>query len=111
MEPEPKRTKLENCSPVANVKDKRFVDLTGSPELASCLKGYVPPNTQANTQWSVKTFNSWMDWRIKAKLEARLRFGSASCSLFSRTRVHHQCRINQERQQPTLETCRQLCAD
>ena len=28
MEPEPKRTKLENCSPVANVKDKRFVDLS-----------------------------------------------------------------------------------
>ena len=43
------------------------MDLTGSPELASCLKGYVPPNTQTNTQWSVKTFNSWMDWRIKAK--------------------------------------------
>ena len=49
------------------MKDKRFVDLTGSPELASCSKGYVPPNTQANTQWSVRTFNSWMDWRIKAK--------------------------------------------
>ena len=64
---EPERTKLENCSPVANVKDKRFVDLTGSPELASWSKGYIPPNTQANTQWSVKTFNSWMDWRIKAK--------------------------------------------
>ena len=67
MELEPKRTKLENCSPVADVKDKRFVDLTGSPDLASCSRGYVPPNTQANTQWSVKTFNSWMDWRIKAK--------------------------------------------
>ena len=40
MEPEPKRTKLENCSPVANVKDKPFVDLTGSPELASCSKEY-----------------------------------------------------------------------
>ena len=24
-------------------------------------------DTQANTQWSVKTFNSWMDWKIKAK--------------------------------------------
>ena len=83
MEPEPKRTKLENCSPVANVKDKRFMDLTGSPELASCSKGYVPPNTQANTQWSVKTFNSWMDWRIKAKLEARLRFGSGFMFSFS----------------------------
>ena len=47
MEPEPKHTKLENCSPVANVKDKCLVDLTGSPELASCLKEYVPPNTQA----------------------------------------------------------------
>ena len=67
LEPEPKRTKLENSSPVGNVKDKCFVDLTGSPELASCSKGYVPPNTQANMQWSVKTFNLWMDWRIKAK--------------------------------------------
>ena len=67
MEPKPKRTKLENCSPLANVKDKCFVDLTGSPELASCSKGCVPPNTQANTQWSVKTFNSWMDWRVKGK--------------------------------------------
>ena len=76
--------KLENCSPVANVKDKRFVDLTGSPELASlCSNGYVPPNTQANMQWSVKTFNSWMDWRIKDKLEARLRFGSGSMFSFS----------------------------
>ena len=83
MEPEPKRTKLENCSPVANVKDKRFVDLTGSPELASCSKRYVPPNTQASTQWSVKTFNSWMDWRIKAKLKARLRFGSGFMFSFS----------------------------
>ena len=26
MEPEPKHTKLENCSPVVNVRDKRFVD-------------------------------------------------------------------------------------
>ena len=61
MEPEPKCTKLENCSPVANVKDKRFVDLTGSPELASCSKGYVPPNTQANTQWLVQLVDGLED--------------------------------------------------
>ena len=27
----------------------------------------MPSNTQANTQWSLKTFNSWTDWRCKAK--------------------------------------------
>ena len=66
MEPEPKRVKCELSSPVASVKNRRFVDLVKSPELASCLKGFVPPNTQANTQWSLKTFNSWMDWRSNA---------------------------------------------
>ena len=63
------------------MKDKRLVDLTGSPELASCSKGYVSPNTQATH--SGRWRRSTCGWRIKAKFEARLRFGSGFMFSFS----------------------------
>ena len=67
-EPNSKRLKL-TCSPPAPSMNgiKRFVDLTCSPELAKCSKGYVPQNAQANTQWAVNTFKTWVTWRSSAK--------------------------------------------
>ena len=32
-------------------------------EVSSMSKGYVPPNTQKNTDWAVKNFGTWRDQR------------------------------------------------
>ena len=53
--PEVKRAKLD-VSPRSNKQSKRFEKIAASPELASSSKGYIPPNTEANTQWAVRTF-------------------------------------------------------
>ena len=64
-----KRIKLSSPSHQNTKESKRFEKLAGSPELASSSKGYVPCNTEANTEWAVKTFKSWMEWRNTAKPE------------------------------------------
>ena len=32
--------------------------------LATFSKGFVPANTEANTEWAVRNFEAWADWRI-----------------------------------------------
>ena len=46
------------------VKPKdRFSDLTSDEALAKILKGYVPPNTEKNTAWSMRVFEQWQEAR------------------------------------------------
>lgn len=42
----------------------RFETLTTSQELASYLEGFVPANTEANTERVVKNFKAWADRRL-----------------------------------------------
>ena len=64
--PEVKRAKLD-VSPRSNKQSKHFEKIAASPELASSSKGYNPPNTEANTQWAVRTFDAWRTWRSTTK--------------------------------------------
>ena len=41
----------------------RFEDLTTSDQLATYSVGFVPANTEANSEWAVRNFKSWADWR------------------------------------------------
>jgi hypothetical protein len=43
--------------------------VTTREELASFSEGFVPTNTKANTQWAVRNFNTWADWRFTCTLE------------------------------------------
>ena len=56
----------------------RFKQLTSSHELAKCSKGFVPPNTQCNTPWAVRTFNS--EWRSQSKQEDTVPEDILSCT-------------------------------
>ena len=61
------RLSRSSCPTPEKVQGQRFEHVTASPELASSSKGFVPRNTEANTQWAVRTFKSWMEWRSTAK--------------------------------------------
>ena len=43
---------------------KRFDGVTTSDQLATFSEGFVPANTEANTEWAVRNFEAWADWRI-----------------------------------------------
>lgn len=45
----------------------RFVTVTTSDELSSFSEGFVPSNTEANTEWAVRNFKSWADWRLTSE--------------------------------------------
>ena len=38
--------------------------MTTSDQLATFSEGFVPANTEANTEWVVRKFEAWADWRI-----------------------------------------------
>ena len=38
--------------------------MTTSDQLAIFSEGFVPANTEANTEWAVRNFKAWADWRI-----------------------------------------------
>ena len=38
--------------------------MTTSVQLATFSEGFVPANTEANTEWAVRNFEAWADWRI-----------------------------------------------
>ena len=38
--------------------------MTTSDQLATFSEGFVPANTEANTEWAVMNFDAWADWRI-----------------------------------------------
>ena len=48
------------------VPSSRFNVLTSEEDLATLSKGFVPPNTQANTLWAVRNFSEWAEWRSKS---------------------------------------------
>ena len=68
-EPVVKRSKIEEVCSVKLSTNSRFDKLTASPELAKSSKGFVPRNTECNTQWAVRTFTTWMEWRNSCKPE------------------------------------------
>ena len=41
--------------------------MTFSEELASFSEGFVPANIEANTDWAVRNFNTWADWRLTSE--------------------------------------------
>ena len=65
----------ENLEPGSSKRMKtesaRFeeVEATSSSQLATYAEGFVPPNTQANTNWFVRVFNEWADWRRSPEVE------------------------------------------
>ena len=77
--PEVKRAKLD-VTPRSKKQSKRFENIAASPELASSSKGYIPPNTEANTQWAVRTFDAWRTWRSTAKPEDPVPEDILSCA-------------------------------
>ena len=68
-EPVVKRSKIEEVCSVKLSTNSRFDKLTASPELAKSSKGFVPCNTECNTQWAVRTFTTRMEWRNSCKPE------------------------------------------
>ena len=77
--PEVKHAKL-NVTPRSNKQSKHFEKIAVSPELASSSKGYIPPNTEANTRWAVRTFDAWRTWRSTAKPEDPVPEDILSCA-------------------------------
>ena len=77
--PEVKRAKLD-VTPRSKKQSKHFENIAASPELASSSKGYIPPNTEANTQWAVRTFDAWRTRRSIAKPEDPVPEDILSCA-------------------------------
>lgn len=46
----------------------RFEGVTTSDQLATFSEGFVPANTEANTDWAFRNFTAWADWRVTEKL-------------------------------------------
>ena len=42
----------------------RFEGVTTSDQLATFSEGFVPANTEANTDWVFRNFTEWADWRV-----------------------------------------------
>ena len=63
----PKPAKRRKCLSLSRKKmlspTSRFSTMVGDDEVSSMSKGYVPPNTQKNTDWAVKNFGTWRDQR------------------------------------------------
>ena len=41
-----------------------FECVTTSDQLATFSEGFVPATTEANTEWAMRNFKAWADWRI-----------------------------------------------
>ena len=74
----PKPAKKRKCLSLSRKKKtlsptSRFSTMVGDDEVSSMSKGYVPPNTQKNTDWAVKNFGTWRDqqWRSQLKNDTR----------------------------------------
>ena len=64
----PKPVKKRKCLSLSRKKKalsptSRFSTMVRDDEVSSMSKGYVPPNTQKNTDWAVKNFGTWHDQR------------------------------------------------
>ena len=42
----------------------RLEGVTTRDQLATFSEGFVPANTEANTEWAIRNFEAWADWRI-----------------------------------------------
>ena len=63
-----KRQKLDDCSKKPLQEANRFGPCTCSDQqLKTFSEGFVPDNTKANTEWSVRVFNEWAAWRRTAR--------------------------------------------
>ena len=59
-----KRIKLSIPSCQSSKESQRFEKISGGPEFASSSKGlFHATQKPGNTQWAVRMFNSWMEWR------------------------------------------------
>ena len=47
--------------------------------LATFSEGFVPANTEANTEWAVRNFEAWADWRIAQNLDDPVPSDIPSC--------------------------------
>ena len=53
-----KRLKTE----AGNIDVKKLLEgVTTSDQLATFSEGFVPANTEANTEWAVRNFEAWAD--------------------------------------------------
>ena len=43
--------------------EDRFSEITSDEALAKISKGYIPPNTEKNTAWSMRVFEQWQEAR------------------------------------------------
>ena len=73
----PKPAKKRKCLSLSRKKTlsptSRFSTMVGDDEVSLMSKGYVPPNTQKNTDWAVKNFGTWRNqqWRSQLKNDTR----------------------------------------
>ena len=55
---------------VAAAEESRFGScVTDEKELDVFSKGFVPKNTDKNTEWALRNFKSWFVWRLKKNPE------------------------------------------
>ena len=111
MEPEPKRSLASSLSLI--LQSIHELNIFTDHCMFACVFGGTYPFEQlASSGLPVRSTK-----RLSFTLATGEQFSSlytlvqAPCSLFPRTQAYHQCRINQEHQRPTLETCRRLCTD
>ena len=65
-----KQQKLEGRSNKPLQEANRFGSCTCSDQqLKTFSEGFVPDNTKANTEWSVRAFNEWAAWRRTARAD------------------------------------------
>ena len=55
--PKKKQRKLDSQA------ESRFASAVSDEKMAVISKGYVPPNTQKNTDWAVRCFGEWVSAR------------------------------------------------
>ena len=49
------------------MRKDRFESVTSCEELARVSKGFVPCNTKANTEWSLKSIKAWQEWKNRER--------------------------------------------
>ena len=64
-----KRQKLEIRSKKPIQEANRFGPCTCSDQQLKTSEGFVPDNTKASTEWSVRVFNEWAAWRCTARAD------------------------------------------
>ena len=57
---QPPRKKLKST---LTPSEGRFKAPTSNEEMAVLRKGYIPHNTQKNTDWAIRVFTEWRAWR------------------------------------------------